>query len=80
MAKNLCPDLEGLPQLFAAINIHVASQRKINDEIDGYGVLGVYPKVDDVTLRRTYKRLALLVQSNKNRAVYVDGCVLMGVC
>ncbi|OWM80174.1 splicing factor 3B subunit 4-like [Punica granatum] len=73
MAKNLCPDLEGLLPLLAAINIYIASQKMINDEVDWYGVLDVDPKVDDKILRRKYKRLALLLHPDKNRAAYADG-------
>lgn len=72
-AKVLCPDLEGLLQLSAAIGVHAAARKAINNEPDWYGVLGVDPTADAGAIQNSYERLALYLHPDKNKARYAEG-------
>lgn len=72
-AQNLYPGLDGLPQLLATIDVYVASERKVNGEVDWYGVLGVDPSADDDTIRKHYRKLALVLHPDKNKLEVADG-------
>ncbi|PWA73892.1 leucine-rich repeat protein [Artemisia annua] len=41
-AQNLFPGLEGISQLLAVLDVHVAAKNKVSGESDYYGILGVY--------------------------------------
>ena len=72
-AQNLYPGLDGLPQLFATIDVYMASERKVNGEVDWYGVLGVDPLADNDTIRKHYRKLALVLHPDKNKLKVADG-------
>lgn len=72
-ARSLYPALAGLPQLAATLDVHAAARRAIDGEPDWYGVLGLDPSADDDAIRRSYRRLALLLHPDKNRAAGADG-------
>ncbi|MED6203737.1 hypothetical protein PIB30_002506 [Stylosanthes scabra] len=72
-AQNLFPDLDGIPQMLATLDVYVAAERKINGEADWYGVLGVDPFADDDTVRKQYRKLALMLHPDKNKSVGADG-------
>ncbi|XAR50339.1 hypothetical protein NMG60_11004633 [Bertholletia excelsa] len=72
-AQSLFPGLEGLRQLVAILDVYIAAEKKINGEVDCYGILGVGPFADDGTLRRHYRKLALLLHPDKNKSAGAEG-------
>ncbi|EPS69695.1 hypothetical protein M569_05065, partial [Genlisea aurea] len=72
-AQSLCPELEGISQMVATFSVYVASEKKINGELDFYSILGVDPSVDKSKLKKQYKKLAVLLHPDKNRTVGADG-------
>lgn len=72
-AQNLYPGLEGISQMLTTIDVYVSAENKISGEVDWYGVLGVTPSADDESLRRQYRKLALVLHPDKNKSVGADG-------
>ncbi|XVF49603.1 hypothetical protein PTKIN_Ptkin04bG0026400 [Pterospermum kingtungense] len=72
-AQNLYPDLDGLSQLLATLEMYISGDKKINGEVDWYGVLGVQPFADEDTIRKQYRKLALILHPDKNKSVGADG-------
>lgn len=71
-AHHLYPGLEGLPQMLAVLDVHLASENKINGEMDWYGVLNVNAFADDATVKKQYRKLALLLHPDKNKSIGAD--------
>lgn len=72
-AQNLYPDLDGISQLVATLDIYIAAENKLNNESDFYAILGVSPLADDDTVRKNYRKLALFLHPDKNKSVGADG-------
>ncbi|KAI4351911.1 hypothetical protein L6164_006212 [Bauhinia variegata] len=72
-AQKLFPGLEGIPQMIATLDVYVSAENEINGEPDWYGILGVNPWADDETVRRNYRKLALLLHPDKNKSIGADG-------
>ncbi|KZV44087.1 hypothetical protein F511_10758 [Dorcoceras hygrometricum] len=73
-ARNLYPDLDGISQMLMTLEIYLCAQeKKIQEEYDWYGVLGVNPFADDETIRKQYRKLALLLHPDKNRFIGAEG-------
>ncbi|OIW06309.1 hypothetical protein TanjilG_17683 [Lupinus angustifolius] len=72
-AQNLFPALEGIPQMLATLNVHISAENKINGEVDWYGILGANPLADEDTVRKHYRKLALMLHPDKNKSVGADG-------
>ncbi|KAF2294938.1 hypothetical protein P3X46_013980 [Hevea brasiliensis] len=72
-AQNLYPGLEGVPQMVATLDVYSSAENKINGEPDWYGILGVDPKADDETVRKQYRKLALMLHPDKNKSIGADG-------
>ncbi|XVF49604.1 hypothetical protein PTKIN_Ptkin04bG0026500 [Pterospermum kingtungense] len=67
-AQNLYPDLDGLSQLLATLDMYISGDKKINGEVDWYGVLCVQPFADEDTIRKLYRKLALILHPDKNKS------------
>ncbi|XP_071692538.1 uncharacterized protein [Rutidosis leptorrhynchoides] len=67
-AKKLYPDLDNISHLLAVCDVHCSAQKKINGTVnDLYGILQVEKSDDDVTIKKQYKKLALVLHPDKNR-------------
>ncbi|RDX91219.1 dnaJ, partial [Mucuna pruriens] len=72
-ALNLFPALEGISQMVATLDVYISAENKTNGEADWYGVLGVDPLADDDTVRKQYRKLALMLHPDKNKSIGSDG-------
>lgn len=72
-AQNLYPGLEGLSQMLTTLDIFISAENKISGEVDWYGVLGVSPLADDETVRKQYRKLALMLHPDKNKSLGAEG-------
>ncbi|XP_073132678.1 uncharacterized protein [Henckelia pumila] len=73
-ARSLYPELDGISQMLMTLEIYLcAEEKKIQEECDWYGVLGVNPFADDETIRKQYRKLALLLHPDKNRFSGAEG-------
>ncbi|KAL4325902.1 hypothetical protein GQ457_11G028890 [Hibiscus cannabinus] len=68
-AQSLYPELDGLPQLLATLDVYISADKKINGEVDWYRVLVVQPFADEDTIRKHYRKLALVLHPDKNKSV-----------
>ncbi|KAJ4773208.1 hypothetical protein LUZ62_057465 [Rhynchospora pubera] len=71
-AQALFPSLEGISQLIANIDVHLAAETRVSGEKDLYAILGVSPSTDDDQLRKQYRRLALQFHPDKNKCVRAE--------
>ncbi|GMH07141.1 hypothetical protein Nepgr_008981 [Nepenthes gracilis] len=72
-AQLLFPELDGISQMVATFNVYVASEAKINGEIDFYSVIGLKPSADRSVVKKQYKKLAALLHPDKNKTIGADG-------
>ncbi|KAG2308319.1 hypothetical protein Bca4012_082619 [Brassica carinata] len=68
-AQFLNPDLEGIAPMVATFDVHVSAQNVIHGEVDYYGILGVNPEANDDTVRKRYRKLAVMLHPDKNKSV-----------
>ncbi|KAL2457200.1 DNAJ heat shock N-terminal domain-containing protein [Abeliophyllum distichum] len=67
-AQNLFPELENIAQLLTVCNVHCSAQNRIlGSEKDWYGILQVERLANELTIKRQYRRLALLLHPDKNK-------------
>lgn len=72
-AETLYPDLDGISQLSTIIDVYISAENKVSGESDWYGILGVNPCADDETIRKQYRKLALMLHPDKNKSIGADG-------
>lgn len=73
-AQNLYPELEGITQMVMTLEVYISAEdEKMNGESNWYGVLGLTPLADDETIRKQYRKLALLLHPDKNRSIGAEG-------
>lgn len=72
-AQSLYPGLDGISQMLTTVDVYLSAENKIFGEIDWYCVLGVSPSADDETIKRQYKKLALMLHPDKNKSIGADG-------
>lgn len=66
-AQRLFPVLENISQMLTVCEVHCSANVKVNGEMDWYGILQVEPTADDSSVRKQYRRLALLLHPGKNQ-------------
>ncbi|GAB2297710.1 hypothetical protein Dimus_031797 [Dionaea muscipula] len=71
-AQGLFPGLEGIGQMLATLEVHL-SVVEGNGEADWYSVLGITSLADDDTMRKQYRKLALMLHPDKNKSVGAEG-------
>ncbi|XAR64388.1 hypothetical protein NMG60_11024701 [Bertholletia excelsa] len=72
-AQSLYPGLEGIQQMVSTLNVYVSAENRVNGEADWYGILDVNPQADDETVRKQYRKLALMLHPDKNKSVGAEG-------
>ncbi|CAN8274468.1 unnamed protein product [Cochlearia groenlandica] len=72
-AQRLYQDLDGLKHVLAMINVYISASSNKEGDIDFYDILGVDHTADDETLKRHYKKLALLIHPDKNKCREAEG-------
>ncbi|KAJ7970074.1 DnaJ [Quillaja saponaria] len=72
-AQSLFPGLEGIPQMLATLDVYIAAENKIYGEADWYGILNVDTLADDETVRKHYRKLALMLHPDKNKSIGAEG-------
>ncbi|CAK9144320.1 unnamed protein product [Ilex paraguariensis] len=72
-AQTLYPGLEGISQMLATLDVYVSAENLVNGEADRYGMLGVDPLADEDTLRKHYRKLALMLHPDKNKCIGAEG-------
>lgn len=72
-AQNLYPGLEGIPQMLTTLDVYISAENKISGEADWYGILSVSSLADDETIRKQYRKLALMLHPDKNKSLGAEG-------
>ncbi|KAJ9539600.1 hypothetical protein OSB04_026106 [Centaurea solstitialis] len=72
-AQTLYPELDGILQMVTILDVYISAEKKVCGEVDWYGILGVNPSDDDETIRKQYRKLALILHPDKNNSVGADG-------
>lgn len=72
-AQTLYPGLYGISHMLTALDVYLAAENRLSGAVDWYGVLGVNPSADDGTIKKQYRKLALLLHPDKNNSVGADG-------
>lgn len=73
-AKNLYPELENIIQMLSICDVHCSAQRRLaGSDKDWYGVLQVEKLADEATIKKQYRRLALILHPDKNRFPGAEG-------
>uniref|UniRef100_A0ACD5YTR8 Uncharacterized protein n=1 Tax=Avena sativa TaxID=4498 RepID=A0ACD5YTR8_AVESA len=65
-AQRIFPELENLSQLLTVCEVHCASEAKLNDLLDFYGILQVDVTADEATIKKQYRKLAFSLHPDKN--------------
>ncbi|KAJ8619572.1 hypothetical protein MRB53_028101 [Persea americana] len=66
-AQQLFPELENISQMLTVCNVHCSSVVKVaGSELDWYGILQVEQTADEASIKKQYRKLALLLHPDKN--------------
>ncbi|XP_044472090.1 uncharacterized protein LOC123200775 [Mangifera indica] len=67
-AQQLFPELDNVSQMLTVCDVHCSAQNKIlGSEMDWYGILKVGRSADEITIKKQYRKLALLLHPDKNK-------------
>ncbi|KAM6594673.1 hypothetical protein CsatA_002376 [Cannabis sativa] len=72
-AQSLNPELDGISQMISTLDVYISAEKKTNEDVDCYRVLGVDSLADVTTIRNRFKKLALVIHPSKNKSVGADG-------
>ncbi|XP_076926930.1 uncharacterized protein LOC143590295 [Bidens hawaiensis] len=66
-AQNLDPALENISQLILVCDVHCSAEKQsFGTDKDWYGILKVEPSADDISIKKQYRKLALVLHPDKN--------------
>ncbi|KAF8377364.1 hypothetical protein HHK36_030741 [Tetracentron sinense] len=72
-AQESCPLHEGSDQILAVADVLLAAEKRINNHLDWYAILQLDRQTEDLELiKNHYRRLALILNPNKNKVLYAD--------
>lgn len=67
-AQQLFPELDNISQMLTVCNVHCSSVVKVGgSESDWYGILQVEQTADEASIKKQYRKLALLLHPDKNK-------------
>lgn len=72
-AKRLYPNLDGLQQALIMVDVYISASTRGGREADWYEILGVDHLADGKTVKKQYKKLALLLHPDKNKFNGAEG-------
>ncbi|XP_024170400.1 uncharacterized protein LOC112176613 [Rosa chinensis] len=72
-AQNLYPELDGLPQFLATLDVYTSAEKGPNGEVNWYKVLGVEPLANEDTIQKQFRKLALMLHPDKNKSAGAEG-------
>ncbi|RDX79090.1 DnaJ-like subfamily B member 12, partial [Mucuna pruriens] len=68
-AQRLFPEIQNIVQIFAVCEVHCAAQKKHSgSDMDWYGILQTHRLADEATIKKQYRKLALLLHPDKNKS------------
>ncbi|KAL2545030.1 DNAJ heat shock N-terminal domain-containing protein [Forsythia ovata] len=79
-AQQLYPDLDNISQMILVCDVHCSAENRVyGNEKDWYGILKIEQTADEASIRKQFRRLALLLHPDKNRfAGAADAFKLIG--
>ncbi|GLT87406.1 hypothetical protein SLE2022_054920 [Rubroshorea leprosula] len=67
-AQRLFPELENISQILTVCQVHCSAKNNLSgSEMDWYGILQIEQFCDENTVRKQYRKLALLLHPDKNK-------------
>ncbi|GAV63387.1 DnaJ domain-containing protein/DUF3444 domain-containing protein [Cephalotus follicularis] len=67
-AQKLYSDLENVSQMLMVCDVHCAAENKLfGNEMDWYNILQIEQSVDEATIKKQYRKFALLLHPDKNK-------------
>lgn len=67
-AQKLYPGLENISQLLTVCEVHISAEQKVvGTEADWYGILQIPHTVDELSIKKQYRKLALILHPDKNK-------------
>ena len=74
-AQRIFPEVENIPQLLTVCEVHCAAEAKVNGILDFYGILQVEGTADEMTIRKQFCKLVLLLDPDKNSYAGADSAL-----
>ncbi|XP_022138503.1 uncharacterized protein LOC111009660 [Momordica charantia] len=69
-AQQLNPDAENISQMLMVCDVHCAAEKKLlGNEMDWYGILQIEQTANEATIRKQYRKYALLLHPDKNKFI-----------
>ena len=57
-------DVEGLLQMMVVLDVYIVDKKKINGQINWYGILQVDTVADEALIKKQYRKLVLMLHPN----------------